>query len=477
MRDDVSDASLGGSVEGTHFQARFKGQLAAASIAHLFPEEPFSGGELRGDFSASGDWRHPATTSATGTLRGSDIRLPPWLPVPLTIERLSVEAKDKVLLVKSATLSSGESRVDVAGTVSYVQDKFALDADVRGDKVVIAERPAQPDPGPPPKPEVEATPMPAKQDDASLAPVSPQEQRDILKTLWAIPVSGTVRVDIGTLVTGKMEISPLVASASVSTTQVNLHITGAALCAISLSGEMSVRQDRSEATAKLSARGAQLDDSIACLTNQRLQITGKFDADAEFSASGKLGTLVNQMQGSFSVVAKKGRIKKWGSLAEILGFVHPDRYADGKMPDMSKGGIKYRTLRTSGRVADHRIRFTETVLDASGFLLTARGDIDYLAGEGDFDVLLAPLKTLDYVLSYIPILRNILGGVIFAIPVHVSGKLGNPVIVPFGPTAVGSRLLDIMSNTLNLPADFIKFLTPAGTAATPPPQQAKPGSR
>ena len=477
VRDEVSDASFGGSVEGTRFHARFKGQLAAASIAHLLPELPLSGGALRGDFSATGDWTHPATTTATGTLQGSDIPLPPWLPVPLTIEKLLLEAKDKVLLVKSATLSSGESRVDVSGTVSYVQDKFALDADVRGDKVVIPERPAQPEPGLPPKPEVEATTMPAKQEDASISPVPAQKQLALLKAIWAVPVSGTVRVDIGTLHVGRMEISPLVASASVSNTQVDLRITRAALCAISLSGEMSMRQDRSEATLQLRARDAQLDKSIACLTDQRIQITGKVDVDGEFSASGQRGTLLNRMQGTFSAVAKNGRINKWDGLAAVLNFINLAQFTESNMPDMSKGGIKYRTARTSGRVADGKIYFSESLLDASGFTVTARGDVDYLAGKLDFDVLVAPLKTVDYVLSYIPILRRILGGVLVAIPVHVGGPVGNLTVVPLGPTAIGSRLLDIMSNTLNLPADFIKFLTPAGTAATPPPQQAKPGSR
>jgi hypothetical protein len=474
VRDDVSDASFGGNVEGTRFQARFRGQLAGASVTRVFPEAPFSVGELRGDFTAHGDWTHPATTSATGTLQGVDIRLPPWLPVPLTIERLSVEAKDKALLVKSATLSSGETRVDVSGTVSYVQDKFALDADVRGGIVIIPERSVPPEPGP--GPEAQPSPMPAKQDNASLSPVSAQEQHEFLTAIWAIPVSGTIRVDIGTLRSGNKEISPLMASISVSTTQVDLHITRAALCSISLSGEMSMRKAGSEATVRLRARDAPLENSLACLTNERLQFTGKLDADAEFSASGKLGDLVNRIQGTFSAVAKNGHINKFDTLAAVLNFIDLTELFEGNLPDLSRGGIKYSTARVNGRVADHKIHFSESLLDASGFTATARGHVDYLTQQVDLDVLVAPFKTLDKILSYIPILRRILGGVVITIPVHVSGPFGTPTVVPLGPSAVGSRLIDIISNTLKLPADFIKLITP-GTTATPPPAQAKPDSR
>jgi hypothetical protein len=42
--------------------------------------------------------------------------------------------------------------------------------------------------------------------------------------------------------------------------------------------------------------------------------------------------------------------------------------------------------------------------------------------------------------------------------------------VPLGPTAVGSRVLDILGNTLKLPGEAIKLVTPpaSGTPQTSP---------
>ena len=137
LRDNVSDATMTGSLEGTHLVLTYKGHVVASSIDRIFAAPLVLPDELEGDFQADGDIHHPETTSANGYLRGSNIRLPPTLPMPVTIDSLSVEAKDKVLLVKSATLSSGESKVDVSGSVTYLKDKFALDADVQGDLLVV----------------------------------------------------------------------------------------------------------------------------------------------------------------------------------------------------------------------------------------------------------------------------------------------------------------------------------------------------
>ena len=143
LHDDVSDVSFSGSLEGTHFKAAYKGKLAGSSIDHMFADPPVSVELVQGDFRADGDLMRPDATTATGFLQGSKIQLPLVLPVPVSIDKLSLEAKDTVLLVKSATVSSGESRVDVSGTVTYLHDKFAIDADVKGDQVVVPELPPQ----------------------------------------------------------------------------------------------------------------------------------------------------------------------------------------------------------------------------------------------------------------------------------------------------------------------------------------------
>ena len=70
VRDDASDATLSGSLEGGDFKATYKGRLAGSSIERTFAKSPVALGELQGDFQAGGNLKRPDTTRATGYLQG-----------------------------------------------------------------------------------------------------------------------------------------------------------------------------------------------------------------------------------------------------------------------------------------------------------------------------------------------------------------------------------------------------------------------
>jgi len=458
LRDNVSDAKLSGSLEGTHAILTYKGHVAGSSIDRIFAEPLVLPDTLEGDFKADGDIQHPDTTSANGYLRGSLIRLPPMLPMPVTIDSLSLEAKDKVLLVKSATLSSGESKVDVSGSVTYLQDKFALDADVRGDLLVV-----------PIKAQEEANKGESAADDA------PKAKKPIGQIILELPISGTIRVKLGALRVGQFDISPLVAAATLQTGHAQLRLQQAALCGIGVSGIATVIPELSQVDATLKSRGAQLNKTIACLTNQRVQMTGTVDMDADLSARGEPGTLLEHLQGTFAATATKGWISQFESLAQVLKVLNVTQVVAGKMPDLSKGGMAYDKLHVEGRIEKQTVHFEQAALDASALQLAAHGKIDYATGAMNMDVLVAPLQTANWLLSYIPGLRTIFGGTILALPVHVGGTIDKPVVIPLGARAVGSRLIGILSNTLKLPSELInvKSTDTGGTA----PSTKNPSSK
>jgi hypothetical protein len=71
-------------------------------------------------------------------------------------------------------------------------------------------------------------------------------------------------------------------------------------------------------------------------------------------------------------------------------------------------------------------------------------------------VLVAPLKTVDSVITRIPLVGDILGGSLISIPVSVKGDLKKPDVTILPPAAVGEGLLGIMQRTLELPVQVIQ---------------------
>jgi hypothetical protein len=138
--------------------------------------------------------------------------------------------------------------------------------------------------------------------------------------------------------------------------------------------------------------------------------------------------------------------------------------------------MEYFSAKIQGKLTGRRIHFSEASLDASGFKLVAHGNVDYATEQVDVNALFAPFQTMNTVMNYIPILRRIFGGTFLAVPVHIGGTVAKPVVVPLGLQAMGSRLVDLLGNTLNIPGELIK-VTPVAPTGTATPPQAPPSQR
>lgn len=87
------------------------------------------------------------------------------------------------------------------------------------------------------------------------------------------------------------------------------------------------------------------------------------------------------------------------------------------------------------------------------------GSIDLTNKKVDAVVLVAPLKTVDFVVKKIPLVRNILKGTLIAIPFKIQGTLDNRKVT-LAPSELGKGLLGIMKRTLHLPIDIIQPIIP-----------------
>jgi hypothetical protein len=89
--------------------------------------------------------------------------------------------------------------------------------------------------------------------------------------------------------------------------------------------------------------------------------------------------------------------------------------------------------------------------------MVGKGEVDLNAGRINATVLLSPLKTVDTIISHVPLIGGILGGSLVSIPVGVQGGISDPDVIPLAPSAVGSELVGYMKRTFQIP---LKLLQP-----------------
>jgi len=452
LRDAHSDCTLGGSLEGSRFEVRFDGHVAGRSLAGLLRRPELAGALVRGRFEASGDWTNPASTRAEGGLEVTQVPVSAPSAQALVVERARVEATPERLRIPAAVLRLGAARVDVEASLTRTTRKFMLDASVRGDELDLRHPPrATGTAGAPAEPQAGGAP-------AANPRASPWET--LFAALDRVPVSGRVQVAFARVLANRIEVAPLEAAASLEDGRLDVDIRRAALCGISVAGSLWARRGLAGTKGTLSARGAALDATLPCLTDGRLRFAGKLDLDGTFSAQGAPGAIMDNLNGSFRAVSREGRIDRFEALARLLRLLNLTEVVRGQVPDLASGGMSYRSAAVTGRIRGRVLHLDEGILDAETVKIVGEGSLDTRSGALTANVLAAPLQTANWLVDKIPLVRRIFGGTVLAIPAQVSGTVKNPVVVPLGPRAVGSRATQLLANTLRLPVDVLKMLEP-----------------
>ena len=180
-------------------------------------------------------------------------------------------------------------------------------------------------------------------------------------------------------------------------------------------------------------------------------------------AAGKGDDLTRDLRGKVDFISRNGRIYEGGFLARILDFLNITEVLFGKLPDMAKEGFGYNSITVKGSIQRGKMTLEEAVMDGSSLGLAAQGDLDLAKKQVDLVVLASPLRTVDRIIRYIPLVRSILGGTLVALPIKVSGDMADPKITYISPSAIGTRLLNIMEKIIKIPLKIVEPVIPGKT--------------
>jgi hypothetical protein len=94
-------------------------------------------------------------------------------------------------------------------------------------------------------------------------------------------------------------------------------------------------------------------------------------------------------------------------------------------------------------------------IDGSSMNIVAQGTVGLESNKVDLELLLAPMKTADFLLQKIPLLKDVTQGTLVTIPLKVTGTVDEPVITYNPVEAVGKGIINILKGTLQAPFKII----------------------
>jgi hypothetical protein len=238
--------------------------------------------------------------------------------------------------------------------------------------------------------------------------------------------------------------------------QPDIVLQTADFCGVDISGHMVMdltSSDRQAVTElKISAVNREnIATLLSCVYPETDLMVGEYSLNADLSGTGSVKTLHTGLAGDISFVSENGRIHKMTLLSRLLSVLNIL-----KLPDIRQEGFKYHSIQVEARAENGLILLEKAVIDAENMALFFTGEIYPFDNRLDLTCLVAPFKTIDTIIQFIPLVNTILEGRLVSFPAKATGPIDDPVITPLHPSAVGEGLINMFFSLLKSPARLLE---------------------
>ena len=424
IKDAGSDATLSALIAAKQIEGGFSGTLQGRSLGALLRTRPPEvSGIARGELRFTMDRAQPARSVAEGTLRVEALDLS-WLAGRRAIvEAIDLSADKSSIRIANAALDLEEQRFRLSGTVQRTGAHPLIDARLESPGVDL----------------VRLLPPPRER--------KPGEKET---ALWPLPVRGRVEVHSAFIEHKQYRVEPFDGILSLEPQRARLEVKQARMCGVSFPLELEATPQDATLDIHLAMKDQPFEKSLHCMTGGTVEITGNADLTAELQTRGRRPHLLRDMTGTAQLALRDGRVNKFSLLGNILSVRNI-----GSVKRMHEEGFPFRTMHARGSFKAGTFLVDEAAFDSDALNLAATGRVDLLGANSRLAVLVGLLTTVDRVAGAIPIVGDIFGGSLTALPVEVSGDIRDPLVVPLGPRAVSKRLLEILGNTAKVPGKLM----------------------
>lgn len=435
VHDAESDAAVALFLTPQDLSLRFKGRLTRATLDRVI-ENDLLAGSVRGDMRVRIRRDQSAAAVVRGRLDAQDVAVPLGGGRRVRIESVAFEGVTGGVRGSAIVDTPEGVRMQLQGMVKETAQAFIADVDLATGRLEWSA----------------IAPWVSRGDDHA----SPERSN-----VWHRPWRGNVRVAAEAFSYGGYTWEPLRAVVAFAPGQLAVTISEANICGVATPGSIAIAQQDLRFTVKPVANNQSVEALGQCMRLGNEPATGRYSLAADVTAHGAAPLdLPGTMRGPVSFHAANGRLYGMSVTARILSFVSVGTGAVGNIANLTEEGLPYDAIVINGDLNNGILVLREATLDGPSVKWAAEGSVDLLARTLDLTLLVAPLKTVDAVVSRIPIVSGILGGSLVSIPVHVTGTFKDPTVTPLPPAAVGKGLFNVMTRTFKLPMTVIQPLLP-----------------
>jgi len=231
-------------------------------------------------------------------------------------------------------------------------------------------------------------------------------------------------------------------------------------CGIQLEGFYQEEKGKKNFEFQLRSTESSFKGVFSCLGVEEFLLDGDFLLEGIIKAQGLKEPLWEDSEGSVYLYSSKGRIYKFTLLSKLFALLNLTEILRGKMPDLLGKGFSYERLEAFGKIKNGVLDLEEFMIEGPSLKLFGKGKIELRSGEMDLVVIVAPLRTIDLLLSKIPLLGYLITGkkALLAFPFSVKGHYQDPKFIPLPPQLLGGGILAFVERLFQLPLKVVEPL-------------------
>lgn len=436
VQDESSRATFSVSRSGRALGLKFTGGLTNSTMDRIFVNNVAPDLSVKGDFMLNIRLDKPAFSKAQGHLEATNFTVRhSWL-AGMRVESLSLGASEEGIQVDPSHLILEDSHISMQGDLRFDPDGIRVDMDLASEGIVWDA--------------IERVIDRAKADE-------PADEE--APSSWP-SIEGTVRCRTESFTYGVFTWKPLHASVTFSPEDVCVVVTEADICGISTLGAVNMDGEELSLDFRLIAKEGDLAPTFPCLSDTERQVTGQFDLTGDIKGKARGDMVVQSLHGTMELNARNGNILQDPVLAKVFSVLNVTEALRGRMPDVGSDHLPYDSLTIQAELRDGNLILNETILSGPTVGIVGDGTVHLIDKKVDIKLIVAPLRTVDFIVEKTPIVKNIMGGKLVTVPVRIAGDWKDPDVTMLSATAVGTRLLGIMKNTLLLPVELVEPVLP-----------------
>ncbi len=166
-----------------------------------------------------------------------------------------------------------------------------------------------------------------------------------------------------------------------------------------------------------------------------------------------------EAMGGIHIQVTNGTLRKFHGLARVFSLLNVSQIFAGKLPDMDKEGMPFSLLEGSFQIGAGQIKTEDLKITSEAMNLSMVGTQGLIDDNLDFALGVMPLRTVDKIITSIPIAGWVLAGedkALITAHFKIEGSSENPRVTAVPIDSVSKTVFGIFKRTLGLPVKMVK---------------------